>query len=100
MTRPSYPSQLELLKSSRQSIGCYEVIADGEVHRSENYVAASLLAHEMQGRLYKVIRDTEAMNGFRRIPESPLALEVAKDISARTPRKPALRPSCVPVFGR
>lgn len=64
-------------KSSRDSIGKYEIIANGEVSVYDDLTDASLAQIQNHGRLYKVVADVEAPNGFRRVDQKPLTLDVA-----------------------
>lgn len=64
-------------KSSRTSIGKYEIIADGQVTVYDDLTDASLAQLVNRGRLYKVVADVEAPNGFRRVDQRPLTLDVA-----------------------
>lgn len=102
MTRPSYTTLAETFKpskTSRDNIGKFEVHAGGMIYPCEDIVSGSVCCHERCGKLFSVVRDDIAPHGFRRIPEAPLAEDIARDCAKRTPRKndPAPMP-CISIW--
>ena len=103
MTTTAYPSQLQAFKrmSSRDWIGRWEVIDhDGDLSRFENYVEAIIHAHDNNGRLYQVVKDTKAPNGFRRVQKELPAADLVEDLRRRTPKKEAAGRWNTPIYGR
>lgn len=105
MTTTTYPKPaaarkpMTAFQSSRENIGIFEVhTKHGEVFPASDIVTASLTAHELRGKLYRIHVAPNTPNGFRRQLITPLALDIARDCANRVPRKNEPVLMCVPVW--
>ena len=98
MTDSFYPSMREALKA--KPAHKYEMRpGNGESYTFMDIVTASVMSHELCGKLYRIDRDNTRVNSFIRVPIEPLAYDIALDCANRIPVPPNNDAGCRPIFG-
>lgn len=78
MIAASYANATASLKSSPEAPLPFVIEAHGYDYPHPDYVTASIRCHRMSGKLFRVIADQDAPEGFRREEITPMPLNVAK----------------------